>query len=264
MLKYASNVFHALKVAFANEVGAISQQLGIDGRQVMQLFCQDRELNISPRYLQPGFGFGGSCLPKDLRAIVHVAKELDLATPLLASVIGSNDAHIQRVVDAVIDTGKRRVALLGLSFKPGSDDLRESPFVRLAEALIGRGLIVGVSDPDVAIGNLVGRNRSYIQDRLPHLAEALVHEWDDLVRGADVVIVAKPPEGLERLAHFLRPDQFIIDLVGLNLPGDVFRPWVTHPSFGNPREESPEPRQLDEGGRPHPPARLARIGANEE
>src|SRR5687767_12284863 len=220
MVKYASNVFHAMKVAFANEVGAVSQQLGIDGREVMRIFCEDRELNISPRYLRPGFGFGGSCLPKDLRAMVYTAKELDVATPLLNSVMVSNDAHIERVVQAVLDTGKRRVALLGLSFKTGSDDLRESPFVRLAEALIGRGLMLRVCDPDVALGNLFGRNRAYIEERLPHVAQLLTDRLDEAVRGADVVIVGKQLTGLTQLSSLLREDQTVIDLLGIDLPVD--------------------------------------------
>ena len=143
MVKYASNNFHALKVAFANEIGAICQKLEIDGQQVMRVFCEDRELNISPRYLRPGFGFGGSCLPKDLRAITYVAKDRDVTTPLLNSVLASNDAHIQRVVDVVLEERRKSVLMIGLSFKVGSDDLRESPFVRLAQALIGNGVPPG-------------------------------------------------------------------------------------------------------------------------
>jgi GDP-mannose 6-dehydrogenase len=226
MVKYASNAFHALKVAFANEIGALSQHLGVDGRKVMQVFCQDGVLNISAKYLQPGFGFGGSCLPKDVRALVSVAKELDVVMPLLNSVLGSNDAHIQRVVDAVLETGKRRVALLGLSFKTGTDDLRESPFVRLAEAMIGKGLVLRVCDPDVALGNLFGRNRGYLEDRMPHVAQLLADAWEDAVRVADVVIVGKQLSGLERLRDLLREDQTVIDLVGIEALGDVLRPWA--------------------------------------
>ena len=180
MVKYASNDFHALKVAFANEIGAVCQQLDIDGQQVMRVFCEDRELNISPRYLRPGFGFGGSCLPKDLRAMVYVAKERDLATPLLGSVLASNDAHIQRVVDTVLESGSARVALLGLSFKVGSDDLRESPFVRLAEELIGKGVPLRICDPDVALGDVFGRNRAYIDEHLPHVAQLMAHDFEDV------------------------------------------------------------------------------------
>jgi GDP-mannose 6-dehydrogenase len=225
MVKYASNAYHAIKVAFANEVGALSEHLGVDGRQVMRIFCEDRDLNISPRYLRPGFGFGGSCLPKDLRALNHVAKELDVATPLLGSVLHSNDAHIRRVVDTVLDSGKRRVVLLGLSFKSGSDDLRESPFVTVAEALIGKGLMLRVCDPDVAVGQLVGRNLAYIAERLPHVAQLLGDNWEPLVAEADVVIIAKRIAEAEALAAAVQPHHMVIDLVGIDaLPGAI-RPW---------------------------------------
>jgi GDP-mannose 6-dehydrogenase len=200
--------------------------LGIDGRQVMRVFCEDRDLNISKKYLTPGFGFGGSCLPKDLRALNYVAKDLDVGTPLLASVIASNEAHIHRVVEAVLESGKRRVALLGLSFKSGSDDLRESPFVTLAEALIGKGITLQVCDPDVALGRLIGRNLAYIDQRLPHVAQLMADDWETAVRGADVVIVAKRIGEPSRLAELVGPDHFVIDLVGLDALGDVLRPWA--------------------------------------
>lgn len=237
MIKYASNAFHALKVAFANEVGAISGQLGLDGRKVMRVFCEDTDLNVSSRYLQPGFGFGGSCLPKDIRALNYVAKAIDLATPLLNSVMVSNEAHIRRVVDAVLETGKRRVTLLGLSFKKGTDDLRESPFVTLAEALIGKGMMLQVWDPDVAIGQLVGRNRAYIDERLPHLSQLMVHDWKYALEGADVVIVGKRPDRTEMLAQAIRKEQLVIDLVGIEALGAVIRPWageVCAQSAGDP------------------------------
>ena len=234
MVKYASNAYHAMKVAFANEIGALSHDLGIDGREVMRIFCQDRDLNVSHRYLQPGFGFGGSCLPKDLRALNYVAKDRDLATPLLGSVLASNEAHIQRVVDWVLDSGKRRVALLGLSFKSGSDDLRESPFVTLAEALIGKGLNLRVFDPDVALGRLVGRNRAYIDERLPHLAQLMVDDWQPLVRDSDVVIVTKRVGDPAGLAATLRTDQLVIDLVGVEALGTARRPWVAAPGAVKP------------------------------
>lgn len=226
MVKYASNNFHALKVAFANEIGAVCQQVGIDGQTVMRIFCEDRDLNISSRYLRPGFGFGGSCLPKDLRAIVHVAKELDVATPLLNSLLPSNDAHIHRVVDCVLEMRKRRVALLGLSFKVGSDDLRESPFVRLAESLIGKGVPLRIYDPDVSISNVFGRNRAYVEEHLPHVGQLVADDFDEVVRSADIVIVGKRLSGVEALPAHLRSDQIIIDLVGVPELGDAIRPWA--------------------------------------
>ena len=226
MVKYASNNFHAIKVAFANEIGAVCERLDIDGQQVMQVFCEDRELNISPRYLRPGFGFGGSCLPKDLRAINYVAKERDVQVPLLANVLASNDAHIQRVVDIVLEAPKRTVALLGLSFKLGSDDLRESPFVRLAEALIGKGVPLKVYDPDVAIGKVFGRNRAYIDDHLPHVAQLFGDSLTEVLEKADVVIVSKRVAGLEALVGHRREGQIVIDLVGIAELEDALRPWA--------------------------------------
>jgi GDP-mannose 6-dehydrogenase len=226
MLKYASNAFHALKVAFANEVGAVSRELGVDGREVMRAFCEDRNLNISPAYLRPGFAFGGSCLPKDVRALGYAARELDVATPLLSSVIASNDAHVQRVVDAVLDTGKRRVALIGLSFKRGSDDLRESPLVTLAEALIGRGMTLRVWDPDVSLGQIFGRNRAYIEERIPHVAQLLVENIEAAVRDVDTVIVGKQLEGIDSLPQRLSQAQLVIDLVGVSAFASAVRPWA--------------------------------------
>jgi GDP-mannose 6-dehydrogenase len=234
MLKYACNNFHALKVAFANEIGALCQPLGIDGQRVMRVFCEDRELNISPRYLRPGFAFGGSCLPKDLRAIAYVAKERDVAAPLLTSVAASNDAQVQRVVDLVTERGRQSVALLGLSFKVGSDDLRESPFVRLAEALIGKGVPLRICDPDVALGNVFGRNKAYVDERLPHVAQLFGGTLAEMVAGSDVVVIGKKIPGLAEVLPLLRPDQTVIDLVGIpGIPG-ALQPWsgvVSHPDF---------------------------------
>jgi GDP-mannose 6-dehydrogenase len=225
MVKYASNAYHAVKVAFANEIGALSQQLGIDGRQVMRVFCEDRELNISKRYLSPGFGFGGSCLPKDLRALNYVAKDRDLDTPLLSSVIPSNEEHIERTVNAVLDSGHRRVALLGLSFKNGSDDLRESPFVTLAEALIGKGLELKICDPDVTIGRLIGRNLAYIDARLPHVAQLMTEDWEGAVGAAGVVVVAKTFVDPAKLSDLVTSKQLVIDLVGVDTLTTAVRPW---------------------------------------
>jgi GDP-mannose 6-dehydrogenase len=225
MVKYSSNAFHAVKVAFANEIGAVCQQLAIDGATVMRIFSEDRDLNISPRYLRPGFGFGGSCLPKDLRAMVHLTRELDVVGPLLGNVLASNDAHIQRTVEAVLGLRQRRVALLGLSFKVGSDDLRESPFVRLAESLIGKGIQLRIYDPDVAIGDVFGRNRAYIEEHLPHVGQLVAADLADVVCPADVVIIGKRIADIGALPALLRESQTVIDLVGIpELPG-ALRPW---------------------------------------
>lgn len=225
MVKYASNNFHAIKVAFANEIGAVCRQLHIDGQQVMRVFCEDRELNISPRYLRPGFGFGGSCLPKDLRAIVYVAKDRDLTTPLLSSVLASNDAHIQRVVDTVLERRRQRVAMLGLSFKVGSDDLRESPFVRLAEELIGKGVNLRIFDPDVALSDVFGRNRAYVDEHLPHVGQLVSTDFDDVLANADVIIVGKRLPEVAQLPARLREDQTVVDLAGVPELVGAIRPW---------------------------------------
>ena len=225
MVKYASNAFHAVKVAFANEIGAVCQQLSIDGATVMRIFSEDRDLNISPRYLRPGFGFGGSCLPKDLRAMVHLTRELDVVGPLLGNVLASNDAHIQRTVDAVLGLRQRRVALLGLSFKVGSDDLRESPFVRLAESLIGKGIQLRIYDPDVAIGDVFGRNRAYIEEHLPHVGQLVSTDLANVVTSSDVIIVAKRLAETAELPALMAPHQTVIDLVGIAELGNVLRPW---------------------------------------
>lgn len=230
MVKYASNNFHAIKVAFGNEIGALCQPLGIDGQTVMRIFCEDRDLNISPRYLRPGFGFGGSCLPKDMRAITYVAKEQDVDTPLLNSVLASNDAHIQRVVDTVLDMRKRRVALLGLSFKVGSDDLRESPFVRLAEGLIGKGVPLRIYDPDVALSNVFGRNQAYIQEHLPHVGQLVAGDLNDVIRAADIVIVGKPVVSSTLLKGLLSNEHVVIDLVGIAELARAIRPWTAMPA----------------------------------
>jgi GDP-mannose 6-dehydrogenase len=236
MVKYASNNFHALKVAFANEIGAICRQLDIDGQEVMRVFCEDRELNISKRYLRPGFGFGGSCLPKDLRAIVYVAKDRDLNTPLLNSVLASNDAHIHRVVDTVLEKRRKQVAMLGLSFKVGSDDLRESPFVRLAEELIGKGVPLRIYDPDVALSDVFGRNRAYVDEHLPHVGQLVAANLDDALSETDVVIVGKRLPGVAELPGRLR-GQMVIDLVGIPELKGAQRPW----SSVAPAQAAPTP-----------------------
>jgi len=226
MVKYASNNYHALKVAFANEIGALCAQLGADGATVMKIFCEDRDLNISHRYLRPGFGFGGSCLPKDLRAMVHVGRERDVHTPLLDSVLPSNDAHIQRVVDVIVEQPKRRVALLGLSFKVGSDDLRESPFVRLAESLIGKGVPLRIYDPDVEVSRVFGKNQAYLEAHLPHVAQLMAPTIDDAVAEADLLVVCKrvAEPAVLSVVSAGRPT---IDLAGLpELDGAAARPWA--------------------------------------
>ena len=196
LVKYASNAFHALKVAFANEIGALCHEQGIDGRAVMSVFCKDKKLNISARYLTPGFAFGGSCLPKDLRALLYMAQHSDLDLPLLGSLLASNQGVIERTVRQVIASGARSVGLIGLSFKPNTDDLRESPFVEIAERLLGKGYGLRIYDPNVFLARLTGSNKEYIERVIPHLSRLLVSSLDDLA-GADLVLVAHRYPGVD-------------------------------------------------------------------
>jgi len=215
MVKYVSNLYHAVKVGFANEVGTLCKYLNVEADQVTKIFVSDTKLNISSAYLAPGFAFGGSCLPKDLRAITHRAKELDLELPLLRSLMPSNEQHVDRGVEAVLRTGKRRIAMLGLSFKAGTDDLRESPQVQLIKRLIGEGCQVKVWDKDVSLGRLAGSNRQYIEDVIPHIGSLLSAEMPEVVRDSEVVIVGTKIEK-DELAKLLTPGQMVIDLVNLD------------------------------------------------
>ncbi|WP_189954059.1 nucleotide sugar dehydrogenase [Streptomyces roseolus] len=213
-IKYADNAFHGLKIGFANELGAVCQALGVDSHQVMDVFLADRKLNISPAYLRPGFAFGGSCLPKDLRSLVHAARRADVSVPILSHVLVSNADHLQRAVELVERTGKRRVGLFGLSFKPGTDDLRESPLVELAERLFGKGYDLRIHDANVNLSRLLGANREYIENRLPHLAQLLADTVDEVLDHAEVCLVGtRDPAVLAALPHGDGP--LIIDLVRL-------------------------------------------------
>lgn len=220
MLKYACNAFHAVKVTFANEIGRISQATGVDPNEVMKLLCMDRQLNISSAYLRPGFAFGGSCLPKDLKALLYLAKNADVELPMLAHILPSNSAHIEHAVQRVLESGKRSVGMIGLSFKAGTDDLRESPLVITAERFIGKGLQLSIFDPSVQVARLIGSNRRFIEESIPHIASLMTDDLTALVRGADVLIVAmKTPEVLNALALNTRQDQLLLDIAGLPDPG---------------------------------------------
>ncbi len=214
MMKYANNSFHALKISFANEIGNVCKAHGIDGRDVMDIVCQDSRLNISPVYLKPGFAFGGSCLPKDLRALMYRSKERDIDTPLLSSIMISNQRQIERGIEMVEQTGHKSVGILGLSFKAGTDDIRESSIVPLIETLVGRGYKVSVYDETVELPRLIGANRSYIEDVLPHIASLMRSSIDEVVAESDVVVVANGGKSFRDVADKIRPDQTLIDLVG--------------------------------------------------
>ncbi len=211
LVKYASNVYHALKVAFANEIGTLCESSGINGQAVMSMFCRDNRLNISARYLMPGFAFGGSCLPKDLRAILQLAKQSDLDLPLINALFASNEKVIERAVRQVMDAGVRRVGLIGLSFKPNTDDLRESPYVEIAERLLGKGCDLRVYDPNVLLARLTGANKDYIDRVIPHLSRLLVPSLADLA-DSELVIVG---HNYTEVAAFLETvDTTVVDLTG--------------------------------------------------
>lgn len=215
MAKYCDNAFHALKVSFANEIGNLCKKMGVDSHDVMAVFCQDQKLNLSAAYLKPGFSFGGSCLPKDLRALNYQAKRFDLESPVLRSILESNVAQTRRGVQAITGFGKKRVGFLGMAFKPDTDDLRESPLVELIEALIGKGYFVRIYDRNVSTSRLIGANRRFIDEHIPHLSSLLLEDIQELVREVDVVVIGySTPEFVAAVAS-LRPDQAVVDLARL-------------------------------------------------
>lgn len=215
MVKYADNCFHALKVVFGNEIGTVCKAMGIDSHEVMRIFCEDRKLNISPAYLMPGFAYGGSCLPKDLRALNHLARSLHVELPVLDNIQRSNDAHIRRTLDVITALGQRDVAMLGLSFKRGTDDLRESPLVELAERLLGKGYRVRIFDDNVSLARLRGGNKAYIEQRLPHIADLLVDQFERLVSESPVIVVGAANPDFARAIETHGGGKTVVDLVRL-------------------------------------------------
>jgi len=215
MIKFVDNSYHALKVDFANEIGALCAAFSIDSHDVMDIFLADTKLNLGAAYLRPGFAFGGSCLPKDVRALTHAARSRDVEAPLLSHILPSNEAQVRRAVDKVLALGKRRITLLGLAFKAGTDDLRESPMVELAERLIGKGCVLQIFDPNVAVSCLMGSNEAYIKERLPHLADLLTEDLDRIVEHAEVMILGtRSPETLAALDRAIE-GTVVVDLVRL-------------------------------------------------
>jgi len=215
MVKYVCNTWHALKVAFANEVGTLAKALQVDAEDVTEIFTADNRLNISPSYLKPGFAFGGSCLPKDVRALGYRAKEMDLRLPLFESIMPSNDEHLRRAVEIVLDTGKKKIAILGLSFKAATDDLRESPQVQLVKHLLGEGCSLKIWDENVSLGRLIGSNRDYIENAIPHIGSLLENDLGQILSNAEVVVIGTRGIARDLLQKHLRPDHVVIDLVNL-------------------------------------------------
>lgn len=213
MVKYVSNAFHALKVTFANEIGNICKRQGIDSHQVMDIFCRDDKLNISPAYLKPGFAFGGSCLPKDLRALLYHSRHLDLELPVLENILRSNQNQVRLALEMIRATGKKRVGILGFSFKAGTDDLRESPLVELIERLVGKGYQVQVYDQNVSLARLHGANRAYIEREIPHIATLMADSVDKILAKADVIVIGNRSPEFANVLAALRPEQTVIDLV---------------------------------------------------
>ncbi len=216
MVKYASNAFHALKITFANEIGSICKGQGIDSHIVSEILCRDTKLNISPAYLKPGFAFGGSCLPKDLRALVHQARHFDIEAPVLEAILPSNSAQIDRAFRMIRDTGHKRIGVLGFSFKAGTDDLRESPLVELIERLIGKGFDVRVYDRNVSLANLYWANRAYIEKEIPHIASLMADSVDDVVAWSDVIVIGNADLEFPRALERTRTEQTVVDLVRID------------------------------------------------
>jgi len=213
MVKYADNVWHALKISFANEMGNICKALGIDGHHVMDIFCQDRKLNLSPCYLKPGFAFGGSCLPKDVRALTYKGRSLDLELPLLNAILPSNQQQVENGLRMITSVGKKKIGILGFSFKAGTDDLRESPLVEVIERLLGKGYDIRIYDKNVNLAKLIGANRDYILNYIPHISRLMVESIDDVLEHAQTIVIGNDASEFKQIIEHLREDQVIVDLV---------------------------------------------------
>jgi len=216
MVKYADNTWHALKVAFANEIGNVCKGLGLDSHKLMDIFCQDTKLNLSPYYLKPGFAFGGSCLPKDVRALAYKAKTLDIQVPIINAILPSNQLQIERGIQAVIDKGNKKVGILGFSFKAGTDDLRESPIVELVERLIGKGYDLRVYDSNVRLASIRGANREYILNHIPHISRLMVGSVQEVLDHAGTIVIGNGSAEFREVPRLLVPPQQVVDLVRIS------------------------------------------------
>jgi len=216
MVKYTDNTWHAVKVAFANEIGNICKAVGIDGHKVMEIFCQDTKLNLSPYYMKPGFAFGGSCLPKDVRALTYKARSLDLELPLLDSILPSNRKQVEKGVKMIVDKGTRKVGILGFSFKAGTDDLRESPLVDVIETLLGKGYELKLYDKNVNLAALTGANQDYILNHIPHISKLMVNSMEEVLAFADTIVIGNGAAEFKQVPGLLKDGQTIVDLVRIS------------------------------------------------
>lgn len=212
MVKYCDNAFHALKVTFANEIGNLCKKMGVDSHDVMSVFCEDRKLNLSSAYLKPGFAFGGSCLPKDVRALAYHAKRFDLESHVLNAILPSNAAQVQLAIQMIVGLGKKRIGFFGMAFKPDTDDLRESPLVTVIETLLGKGYAIRIYDRNVSTSQLIGANRRFMQEHIPHLSSLLVPSAEELARDADVIVIGYQSPEFSAAIQSLRADQAVVDL----------------------------------------------------
>jgi GDP-mannose 6-dehydrogenase len=216
MVKYVDNSWHALKIGFANEIGNLCKAFSIDAHEVMNIFCQDKKLNISPAYLLPGFAFGGSCLPKDLRALAYQAKMHDLELPILSSILPSNEIQVARGLQLIMEKGHKRVGVLGFSFKAGTDDLRESPIIEVIERLLGKGYDLRIYDKNVNIASLVGANRDFILNRIPHISKLMVSGIDAVLDHAQTIVIGNKDPEFQIVPERLRAEQLLVDFVRIS------------------------------------------------
>jgi GDP-mannose 6-dehydrogenase len=216
MIKYVDNSWHALKIGFANEIGILSKALGLDAHQVMKVFCRDRKLNISPAYLTPGFAFGGSCLPKDLRALSYTSRMNDLDLPILTSILPSNEKHMNRGLQLIIEKGNKKVGILGFSFKSGTDDLRESPLIEVIERLLGKGYDLRIYDKNVKIASLIGANRDFILNRIPHISRLMVDQVEIVLEFAETIVIGNRDPEFEKVPFKLHDGQSLVDFIRLS------------------------------------------------
>lgn len=213
MVKYTDNVWHALKVGFANEIGNICKALGLDGHKVMDIFCKDTKLNLSPYYMKPGFAFGGSCLPKDVRALTYKGRSLDLELPILNAIMPSNERQVEKGLRMIMEKGNKKIGFLGFSFKAGTDDLRESPLVELVERLLGKGYDIRLYDQNVNIASLIGANRDYILNHIPHISSLMVESIDEVLTHAETIVIGNGAPEFRYVPGKLKKDQVLVDLV---------------------------------------------------